>query len=205
MKKLTAIILSAIMLLSCAAAVSASAKDPTENFTDVKASAWYHDAVAFVCERGIMGGMSETTFAPAQNMTRAQFVTVIYRMAGSPAVKGSVPFADVSDNHWARNAIIWASNKGIIEGYDANTFGPEDSITRAQMVSMLYRYEGSPRVWGNLNGYKDASSVPDYAVKALVWATNKGVVEGYKDGTIGPNNTATRGQMATIIARYDKL
>ncbi len=81
MKKLTAIILSAIMLLSCAAAVSASAKDPTENFTDVKASAWYHDAVAFVCERGIMGGMSETTFAPAQNMTRAQFVTILYRLA----------------------------------------------------------------------------------------------------------------------------
>ena len=174
-------------------------------FVDVPANYWCYDSVEYCFNKGLMKGVDATHFNPDSPMTRAQFVTVVYRMAGSPAVKGSEPFADVADNYWARDAIIWAYNNGIIEGYDAKTFGPENSITRAQMVAMLYRYEGSPMVKGNLNGYKDASSVPDYAVKALVWATKKGVVEGYQDGTIGPNNTATRGQMATIIARYDKL
>lgn len=177
----------------------------SSRFVDVPANYWCYDSVEYVYNHGLMKGVDATHFNPDSPMTRAQFVTVVYRMAGSPAVKGSEPFADVADNYWARDAIIWAYNNGIIEGYDAKTFGPENSITRAQMVAMLYRYEGSPMVKGNLNGYKDASSVPDYAVKALVWATKKGVVEGYQDGTIGPNNTATRGQMATIIARYDKL
>lgn len=174
-------------------------------FVDVPADYWCYDAVEYVYNKGLMKGVSDTCFNPDSPMTRAQFVTVLYRMAGSPSVKGSEPFADVADNYWARDAIIWAYDKGIIEGYDASTFGPNDSITRAQMVAMLYRYEGSPITLGNLKSYSDASFVPDYATKAFVWATKKGVISGYQDGTIGPNKTATRGHMATIIARYDQL
>ena len=177
----------------------------TARFVDVPTELWCYDSVEYCFNRGLMKGVDATHFNPDAPMTRAQFVTVLYRMAGCPEVKGGEPFDDVPDNYWARDAIIWAYNEGVIKGFDAKTFKPDDSITRAQMVTMLWRYEGSHFAFGTLGKYTDAGDVPDYAVKAFVWATKNGIVSGYEDGTIGPNKTASRAHMATIIARYDKL
>lgn len=182
-----------------------SAAENAGRFVDVPRNMWCYNDVEYVYNAGLMKGVDATHFKPNAAMSRAQFATVIYRMAGSPASKGSEPFNDVSDSYWAHDAIAWAYNNGIIKGFDSKTFAPENCITRAQMVAMLYRYEGCPAVKGDLSAYKDAASVPAFATDALVWATNKGVITGFNDGTIGAGKTATRGQMATIIARYDKL
>ena len=114
-------------------------------FADVPADAWYYDELYYAWFNTLIKGTSETTFSPAATTTRAQLVTVLYRMAGSPNVSGlTEPFTDVSDNHWARDAIIWAYESAFIKGYNATTFGPEDGLTRAQLVTILHRYAGSP-------------------------------------------------------------
>ena len=175
------------------------------HFIDVPKTMWCYNDVEYVAAKGYMIGTDATHFAPAANMTRAQFATVLYRMAGSPNVKGSEPFTDVDNDYWAQKAIAWAYNKGIVEGVDSKTFAPNDAITRAQLVAMLYRYAGAPAVKGDLNAFSDAASVPAYAKNAFIWAINNGVVNGFANGTLAPQKCATRAEMAAIIARFDKL
>ena len=171
-------------------------------FTDVPKTAWYRADVEYVWQHGIMKGVSATKFGPDTKMTRAMFVTVLYRMEGSPSVEGmQIPaFTDIGAK-WCYDAIIWAYNAGVTLGKTATTFAPNDSITRAEIVTMVYRYSGSPTVSGVPN-FTDAASVGAWARDAIIWATSVGVVNGYTDGSFGPNKTALRSEMAAMLHRY---
>ena len=179
--------------------------DNTESklpFKDVLESYWAYDEIGYVYENDIMKGTTEDTFSPDKFMTRAEFVTVLYRMAKGDASGLTESFTDVADDHWAYDAIVWACNEGIINGFEDNSFRPEADISRAQMVTMLYRYAGSPKVSGDLSCFTDGLSVAEPYVDAVVWATENGVVNGYSDGTFRSDNGATRAHMAVIVSRY---
>ena len=171
-------------------------------FTDVPKTAWCRADVEYVWQHGIMKGISATKFGPDTKMTRAMFVTVLYRMEGSPSVEGmQIPaFTDIGAK-WCYDAIIWAYNAGVTLGKTATTFAPNDSITRAEIVTMVYRYSGSPTVSGVPN-FTDAASVGAWARDAIIWATSVGVINGYTDGSFGPNKTALRSEMAAMLHRY---
>ena len=175
-------------------------------FVDVPADAWYYDELYYAWYNGLIKGTTETTFDPAATTTRAQLVTVLYRMAGSPNVSGlTEPFTDVSDTHWARDAIIWAYESAFIKGYDATTFGPEDGLTRAQLVTILHRYAGSPAASGDLGVFSDSADIASSYRNAVRWAVANGVVNGYNDGTFRPDTVITRAQLAAILARFDRM
>ncbi len=172
-------------------------------FTDVSANAWYHDSIEFVVAFGLMNGMSETQFAPNANMTRAQLVTVLYRLAGEPSVAGmTTTFKDVAENDWYTNAVIWAYNAGIINGIDETTFAPMANVSREMLVTILYRFLDEPEAdTAVLEGYVDANAISDYAVPAMAWAVENGIVNGITETVLAPQGTATRAQIATIMMR----
>ena len=171
-------------------------------FKDVKAGAWYEDSVKYVYENKLMLGTTDDTFTPDGTMTRAMFATVLYRMAGSPSVEGlSVSFKDVPEGYWAYDAIAWALNKGVVNGFSADEFKPNQAITREQLVAMLYRYSDNPEVSGELS-FTDAAAVCDWAVNPILWACQNKIVQGYTDGSFAPDKTASRAEMAAIIQRF---
>lgn len=173
-------------------------------FDDVAADAWYFDAVRYVFENGVMNGMSRTTFSPDTNLTRAQMVQILYNLEGRPAVSGS-GFADVAADAWYASAVAWARSTGVVQGYDENTFGPEDTLTRAQAAAILMRYaayKGADTSARAALSFPDASDVPDWAAEAMQWCVAKGLLKGSDNGALGPNGTATRAQIATIMMRY---
>ena len=175
-------------------------------FTDVPSDAWYYDELYYAWYNGLINGTSATTFEPAATTTRAQAVTVLYRIAGSPNVSGlTEPFTDVSDSHWAHDAIVWAYQNAIVNGYTATTFGPDDGLTRGQFVAIMYRYAGSPKTSGDLGVFSDSADIPDGFRNAVRWAVANDIVTGYADGTFRPNDVITRAQLAAILARFDKL
>lgn len=177
-------------------------------FVDVKTGDWFYGSVKYVWQHDIMQGISDTQFAPYTSTNRAMFATVLYRMAGSPDVKGmtKTPFTDIgaSNLSWAYDAIVWAYNTGVVKGTSATTFSPEQAISRQDLVTMLYRYSSSPSVSGSLL-FKDASAVGAYARNAVIWASTLGIVQGYGDGKFGPADETQRCQMAAILQRYMAL
>ena len=174
-------------------------------FTDVDSGAWYYNHVKYAWNNGLMNGMTADTFAPDATMTREMFATVIYRMAGTPSVEGmTMPFTDVPTTSYAYNAILWAYNNGVVKGTSDTTFAPGDSITRAQTVTMLYRYAKSPAVTGTLS-FTDAASIASWAYDAVLWASQNKIVNGYPTGSFGPDDTTTRGQMAKILQGFCEL
>ena len=173
-------------------------------FADVAASAWYLDAVRYVYENGVMTGMSQTMFSPDTNLTRAQMVQILYNLEGRPAVSGS-SFADVSADAWYASAVAWARSTGVVLGYDENTFGPDDTLTRAQAAAILMRYaayKGLDTAARGVLSFPDAGDVPDWAHDAMQWCVAKGLLQGTDTGALLPNGTATRAQIATIMTRY---
>ena len=175
-------------------------------FTDVPSDAWYYDDLYYAWFNGLIKGTSETTFEPNATTTRAQAVTVLYRIAGSPNVSGlTEPFDDVSDSHWARDAIVWAYENAIIKGYNSTTFGPDDGLTRSQFVAIMHRYAGSPQVSGDLAVFSDSADIPSYFRNSVRWAVANNIVNGYADGTFRPNTVISRAQLAAILARFDRL
>lgn len=175
-------------------------------FTDVPSDAWYYDDLYYAWFNGLIKGTSETTFEPDATTTRAQAVTVLYRIAGSPNVSGlTEPFDDVSDSHWARDAIVWAYENAIIKGYNSTTFGPDDGLTRSQFVAIMHRYAGSPQVSGDLAVFSDSADIPSYFRNSVRWAVANNIVNGYADGTFRPNTVISRAQLAAILARFDRL
>ena len=173
-------------------------------FKDVSTANWFYEHVKYCYENGLMNGMTADTFAPQRNTTRAEFATVLWRLEDSPAPKGANPFSDCQ-SHWAKDAIAWAFENGIVNGVSADTFAPNDNITREQMVTMLYRYCGEPAVTGDLSAYKDAGSVSGYAVNAMIWAVQNGVISGRTADTLAPKGQATRAELATILHRFDLM
>lgn len=181
---------------------------PSKAFTDLDADAWYHEGVDYALTNGLMNGVGSGKFEPDGQLTRAQLVTVLYRAAGEPDTGKQVnPFTDVADDAWYTKAVIWAANNGIVNGVAKNTFAPDDSITREQIATMLYRYAGAEAAKEDkLSAFPDAAKVSDWAKEALNWAVASGLINGVADanGTanLEPQATATRAQIATILMRW---
>lgn len=177
-------------------------------FVDVSKTDWFYNDVKYVWQHDIMNGVSDTKFAPETPMTRAMFVTVLYRLEGSPDVTGMAtpPFTDIGAKNfdWAYNAIVWAYNTGVTKGTSATTFAPGVAISRQEIVTMFYRYAGSPAVSGSPI-FGDSSVISSWARNAVQWAKSFGVVNGYPNGNFGPVDATTRGQMAAMIHRYMQL
>lgn len=177
-------------------------------FVDVSKTDWFYNDVKYVWQHDIMNGVSNTKFAPETSMTRAMFVTVLYRLEGSPDVTGMAtpPFTDIGAKNfdWAYNAIVWAYNTGVTKGTSATTFAPGVAISRQEIVTMFYRYAGSPAVSGSPI-FGDSSVISSWARNAVQWAKSFGVVNGYPNGNFGPVDATTRGQMAAMIHRYMQL
>ena len=149
-----------------------------------------------------MQGTSETTFSPYAPMTRAMVATVLYRMAGEPAVSGDVTFSDVPADTWYTQAVAWAQEKGVIQGTSPTTFSPDSQVTREQLATMLWRYDGSPvPSAGTVMDFPDLADLSDWATDAMTWAVDQKIVQGY-NGTLIPREPAIRGQVAAMLWRY---
>ena len=175
-------------------------------FGDVTVSDWFYDDVRYVYANGIMDGTSSDRFAPNAPLTRAMIVTILYRMAGSPAMSGTSEFKDVDSNKWFAKAVAWAAANGIVNGYGSGLFGPNDPVTREQLAAILYRYtayrKASTTANGdNLAGFADLSTVSGYALASMNWAVSEKLLKG-ADGKLNPKANATRAQVAAIIHRY---
>lgn len=172
------------------------------SFFDVPKGAWFYDGVYYAWANGLMNGVTEHLFVPVEIASRAQIATVLYRMAGSPDVSGMTePFADVADSFWAHDAIVWAYNSGVVNGMGDNLFAPLAPVSRAQFVTMLYRYAGAPDVTGESAPFIDAADA-HWAHDAIVWAYSTGAVTGVTAHTFVPVGAVTRAQIAMILARY---
>lgn len=175
---------------------------PSAAFTDVEENVWYHDGIDFMVRNGYMNGLAADTFDVEGSLTRAQLVTILYRIAGEPETSAAIPFADVADGQWYTKAIVWAAENGIVKGVNETTFAPDDSITREQIAVILYRYAHEENTEdGKLTSFPDAKDISGYALEAMNWAVARGLING-SDGKLLPQDTATRAQIAVILARY---
>ena len=176
-------------------------------YTDVPTD-WAKEGICFVIENGLMVGTTSTTFAPKDTLTRAMLVTVLYRMAGSPAVDAPSGFTDVADGQWYSDAIAWAAANGIVNGVGGNKFAPSEPVTREQLAAIFFRYAKAEAPEADvLSGYPDAEAISTYARDAMAWAVSTGLVTGSKeaDGTyLAPQGLAAREQAAAILMRYVK-
>ena len=179
-----------------------SVKNP---FTDVKPGDWFYDDVMFVYEKKLMMGTSSTLFSPNEAATRAMLATILWRMEGSPAPKSSAGYSDVPTGQWYSDAIAWATEKGIFEGYGNGTFGPNDPITREQLAAIFYRYAShkgyDTSAVGSLEQFSDKDKASSWALDALKWAIGSGLMNG-KGDTLDPTGTATRAEIAAMLHRF---
>ena len=177
---------------------------PAMPFTDVKEGDWFYEEVLYAYENGLMNGVGDNRFAPNSATTRGMLVTILYRLEGEPAVTGEAGFDDVGDT-WYTDAVIWAAANDIVNGIGDNQFGPENTLTREQLVTMLYRYAQNKgydvTASADLSGYPDAGQIQSWAQDAMTWAVAEGIVEGM-DGNLNPAGHATRAQIATILMRF---
>ena len=175
-------------------------------FTDVTEKAWYYDAVTEIYSRGIMTGLSGTRFAPELPASRGMVVTMLYRMEGEPGAPTGKKFTDVSPKQYYAPAVAWATEVGLIQGYGDGTFRPDESITREQLVTILYRY-GERKGYdmtrrADLSGFFDVGQISPYARESMSWAKAAGLLNGADWGGIDPKGRAERGQIAAILGRF---
>lgn len=175
-------------------------------YIDVAENQWYYDAVSVMYEKGIMTGLNETTFGPAELLSRAHFATMMYRLEGKPAVTYKNLYRDIANGIWYTNPIVWCNQSGIITGYGNGLFGPADAITREQVALILYRYTSykgyDNRARNNLSSYSDASRVSGFAKEAMQWAVGCGVISGKNNETmLDPQGNASRAECATMVVR----
>ena len=175
-------------------------------FTDVAEGDWFHDAVQYAYENGLMDGVGDGQFAPKATTNRAMVVTILYRLAGEPDVSGDVAFTDVAPGQWYSNAVAWAAQKGIVNGISETEFAPSGDLTREQLATILYRYAQDQgydvSAQADLSGFPDAGDIQSYATQALSWAVAEGLLQGFEDDSLQPGGTATRAQIATILMRF---
>ncbi len=182
-----------------------------KSFADAE-SHWSSDAVDFAIANGLMNGVSDDVFAPNQTLNRAMLVTVLYRLAGSPAASESAiaaEFDDIESGHWYTDAVLWAASNGIVTGKSETTFAPLDNITREQFATMLMRYCSFAGIdtgkVADLSGFTDNETISSYAKDALSWANSSGIITGRTETTIAPKGSATRGEAATMLMRFLQL
>lgn len=190
-----------------------SAKAADLPFSDVHSNAWYYDDVVYVYEAGIMLGVSDTKFAPNASLTRAEVVTVLYRLEGSPSVDGTSNFWDVPQDAYFADAVTWAARNGIVKGVTTQEFCPHKAITREQIAAILYRYYadylGNTPSSASLNGYTDQDAVSGFARDAMAWAVCSGLIRGVNASNeaprLDPKATSNRAQVATLMHRLDVI
>ena len=175
-------------------------------FADVPSGSWYYDDVAYVYDTGLMTGLTVTAFGPNLSTTRGMIVTILWRMENEPVARHGCPFADVRRGSYYEQAIAWASENGIVTGFDASTFAPDRAITREQLAAILFRfaaYRGMDAVTlrENLSSFQDQAAISAYAVSALNWAVGEGLMQGTGD-KLEPTGNATRAQVAAMLRRF---
>lgn len=177
-------------------------------FYDVPENAWYHDAVQYVYENNLMNGTSGTRFSPDDYTSRAMLVTILYRMAGEPDA-GNPIFYDIPGNAYYAEAVAWASARGIVTGVSSNTFAPDDLVTREQMATFLWRYatyQGiDTETTNELTEFVDCDAINDYAIEAMGWACDQGLITGKSSTMLEPKDYATRAEVALVLTRYCEM
>ena len=172
-------------------------------FTDVKENDWFYDSVKYAYENDLMKGISNTEFAPDSEVTRAMFVTVIYRMENEPQT-GKCAFTDVESGSYYESAVAWANENGIVSGISEDCFAPNEPITREQMAAIIYRYaefKGYDITTSSNTSYTDNDNISYYAKDAVIWAAEKSVMTGNTDGSFAPKANTTRAQVASVFMR----
>lgn len=207
-------ILSALLALCIVfSLVPTALAEKADDFTDVSRSDWYYQFVDYVTSKGYFNGVADKTFAPADNMTRAMFVTVLFRFDGAKGDRSQSAFTDVAPGEWYTDAINWAAANRIVDGVGDGKFAPNDPITRAQMCTMIERYLALyKKAWkvtlpetGSVSVMVDENAIPAYALAAVKQCQRHGLVNGFEDGTFRPNELSTRAQVAAVIYRLSYL
>lgn len=207
-------ILSALLALCIVfSLVPTALAEKADDFTDVSRSDWYYQFVDYVTSKGYFNGVADKTFAPADNMTRAMFVTVLFRFDGAKGDRSQSAFTDVAPGEWYTDAINWAAANRIVDGVGDGKFAPNDPITRAQMCTMIERYLALyKKAWkvtlpetGSVSVMVDENAIPAYALAAVKQCQRHGLVNGFEDGTFRPNELSTRAQVAAVIYRMSFL
>ena len=200
MKKKLSVVLLALTLSVCMYSNTVCAA-----FADVYENDWHCEAVQYVSENGIMTGLDDTTFGVNEPLKRAQFALILYRLAGEPEVAFDDRFPDIAQEDWYADAVLWANGQGIVTGYtDTGLFDPSKDISREEMVTMLYRYEGFPQVSADLSKYPDAGLVGGWSMPGMQWAVACGIISG-DNGLLNPLEITNREVAAMILMRYMKL
>ena len=181
-----------------------SEPSPDAPFSDVKQTDWFYEPVMACYEAGVVNGMTKTLFRPGTTATRGQVVTMLYRLAGEPGWTTKAAFTDLVQDYY-RDAIYWAAENGIVEGYLGGTFCPDKPITREELVTVLHRLAGAPETDADLTGYSDADEVRSWSQEAMRWAVETQLVSGYEDGTLRPRVNANRAVVCTILSRLEGL
>lgn len=182
-----------------------STESDNNKFLDVDKSAWFYDDVQYVCENGLMTGISENEFAPNSATTRGMIVTILWRLEDKPISTGE-EFDDVNSNDYYYNAVVWATANKIVSGYNENLFGPDDIATREQLSTIIYRYaayKNYDMTGGvNLDNYDDREQISDYAVDSIKWAVAHQIISGTSEKTVSPKDNVQRCQVAAILKRF---
>ena len=198
-------------VFQCSGAPSYSTCDhgtscPLNGYSDLNTSEWYHDAIHYCVDNVIMGGTGSSKFYPRRNTTRAELAVSLYNHQGRPPVAGSglLPntYSDVKAGEWHYQAIEWATKEGILAGYGNGKFRPNQSVTREQLVAIIWRHAGSPKPRSTTLRFYDAGSVSGYAWEAMCWATEQGILQGRSSGYLVPKGTATRAEVAQMLKNY---
>ena len=195
--------LALLLILALVLTLPVLAEGEQGTYTDVPGSAWYARAVEYCAAQGLMNGVAEDAFAPGGSTTRAMVVTVLYRLSGSPARAAEGVFPDVAADSWYAESVAWAALEGITTGRADGSFGPNDAITRQDLVVFLWRSLGCPAAMIG-ESFKDESEIGEYAREAVHWARGAGIVNGMGDGTFAPRKGATRAELATILMKLDQ-
>lgn len=196
-KKLTAMLLALVMLLSATASVSAA------GFADVPEDAFYYDAVNWAVEEGITNGLTETAFGPGEKCNRAQVVTFLWRLDGMPAASGENTFSDVADGSWYADAVLWAVEQKVTDGMGVGIFQPDGTCSRAQIVTFLWKYAGRPASDAE-NPFTDVPEEGWYA-EAVKWAVEMDITTGISATEFCPDQPCNRAQIVTFLYRYAQM
>ena len=182
---------------------------PTASFTDLEPTSWYHDGIHYCLEKGLMNGIGNAQFSPTGTTSRAMVVTILWRLAGEPGAENAPDFQDVKPGKWYTDAIAWAAENGIVQGYDNGSFGTDDPVTREQMAVFLYRFaklqDNAVASDSYAGSFVDEDAVSSWAEEAMRWANKGGLITGKPGNRLAPQEQATRAETATILQRYSQF
>ena len=200
-KKSLSLLMVAVLMIGVSLPAHAAIEDT--GFSDVDANAWYAEAATYCRDNGLMSGTGGTNFSPNSTMTRSMLAVVLYRLAGSPSVSGSDAFTDTVEGSWYSSAILWASQQGVISGYGGGLFGTNDPVTREQIATILWRYDGSHDADRGTD-FADENTISSFAMDAVDWVRANGIMNGKGRNLFDPKSNATRAEVATILMNYTR-